>query len=154
MRSADYHELDLRPLHQPPMVSIRCRNPSDHELVWRPLLQGRDKAVVESLARWVEDEYQSKRQERVDTADWPRHYLRVRRNVDFCCRQFCSQGHQSGFHRCLSSLWAMASPCDVMVFCTVLKMRDGGRRWDHTASSHSIIQLSISGLDPSLTCAL
>ena len=41
-------------------------------------VQGRDTAVVESLARWVADEYQSKRQERVDTSDWPRHYLRVR----------------------------------------------------------------------------
>ncbi len=34
--------------------------------------------VVDSLARWVEDEYRSKREEKVDTSGWPRHYLRVR----------------------------------------------------------------------------
>ena len=35
--------------------------------------------MVESLARWVADEYESKRQERVDTSDWPRRYLKVLR---------------------------------------------------------------------------
>ena len=33
--------------------------------------------MVESLARWVEDEYENKRQERVDTSEWPRHDLKV-----------------------------------------------------------------------------
>ena len=41
-------------------------------------LQGRDKDVVESLARWVADEYQDKRKETVDTSTWRRRYFRVR----------------------------------------------------------------------------
>ena len=56
---------------------------SDHQLIWRTLLQGRETKVMESLARWVADEYQSKRQEQVDTSDWPRHYLRVRHDATF-----------------------------------------------------------------------
>lgn len=34
--------------------------------------QGKDKAVIESLARWVVDEYKDKRKEDVDTSEWPR----------------------------------------------------------------------------------
>jgi len=86
------------------VVLIRCPKPADHELVWRTLPQGRDKTVVESLARWVEDEYQSKRQERVDTADWPRHYLRVRRNAAISAVDKHDPGPLP--RECLSLLWA------------------------------------------------
>ena len=40
--------------------------------------QGRDKAVVESLAQWAADEYADKRGETVDTSGWKRRYLTVR----------------------------------------------------------------------------
>ena len=53
-----------------------------YDLNPRLLGQGRDKAVVESLAHWVADEYLDKRKETVDTSTWRRRYLTVRLSND------------------------------------------------------------------------
>lgn len=37
-----------------------------------PLLQGKDRAVVESLATYVLDEYKDKRKKDFDTSQWER----------------------------------------------------------------------------------
>lgn len=37
-------------------------------------VQGKEHEIVESLAKYVTDEYQNKCQETVDTSDWPRRY--------------------------------------------------------------------------------
>ncbi len=39
-----------------------------------PSSQSREEQVVEALASWVSDEFKDKRQEVVDTSDWPRRY--------------------------------------------------------------------------------
>ena len=52
-------------------------DPSEKSIIPICLQQGRDKDVVESLARWVADEYLDKRKEEVDTSSWQRRYLRV-----------------------------------------------------------------------------
>ena len=38
------------------------------------LYQGRERPVVEALARWVADEFRDKRNSEVDTSSWPRCY--------------------------------------------------------------------------------
>ena len=38
------------------------------------LSQAEEHEIVESLARYVTDEYQNKCQENVDTSDWPRRF--------------------------------------------------------------------------------
>lgn len=38
------------------------------------VMQGKEHEIVESLAKYVMDEYQNKSQEKVDTSDWPRRY--------------------------------------------------------------------------------
>lgn len=38
-------------------------------------MQGKEPEIVESLAKYVTDEYQNKCQETVDTSEWPRRYV-------------------------------------------------------------------------------
>ena len=38
---------------------------------WTVLLQGREVAIMESLQRYVADEYKDKLQQEVDTSSWP-----------------------------------------------------------------------------------
>ena len=38
------------------------------------VMQGKEHEIIESLAKYVTDEYQNKCQEKVDTSDWPRRY--------------------------------------------------------------------------------
>lgn len=37
-------------------------------------MQGKEPEIIESLAKYVTDEYQNKCQETVDTSEWPRRY--------------------------------------------------------------------------------
>ena len=37
-------------------------------------MQGKEPEIIESLAKYVTDEYQNKCQETVDTSTWPRRY--------------------------------------------------------------------------------
>lgn len=39
------------------------------------LLQGKEHEIVESLAKYVTDEYDNKLKEKVDTSDWTRRYI-------------------------------------------------------------------------------
>ncbi len=42
------------------------------------LLQGKEQEIVESLAKYVTDEYDNKLKEKVDTSDWTRRYSGTR----------------------------------------------------------------------------